>query len=77
MKHIHLKPSWTTIILFMAIILAPIIDGYPAFVLFFTYIKLGEFSALLLILGFFVFAYMVAYMLSRGILYTKNRLMRR
>ncbi|PJC02249.1 MAG: hypothetical protein CO073_00480 [Candidatus Komeilibacteria bacterium CG_4_9_14_0_8_um_filter_36_9] len=68
------KPNWVSIILFGIIMALPIIDGYPAIILIFSYLKLGEFDALMLMLGFTVFAYVVASALSQLTIAIKNKL---
>lgn len=68
------KPNLVSIILFVIILALPVIDGYPAIVLIFSYLKLGEFGGLMLILGFAILAYVVASGLSQLAIAIKNKL---
>ena len=68
------KPTWISIVLFGIILALPIIDSYPAIVLLFAYIKLGEFQALLLMIGFTILAYVIASIISQLAVMMKNKL---
>lgn len=68
------KPSWISIVLFCIILALPVIDGFPALVLIYFYLKLGEFYALLLMLGFSIFAYIIASVISQLVTTVKNKL---
>ncbi|OIP74401.1 MAG: hypothetical protein COU63_03025 [Candidatus Pacebacteria bacterium CG10_big_fil_rev_8_21_14_0_10_36_11] len=75
MTLVFLKPNWLTIVLFSILLMLPVIDGYPALVLIFSYLWLGELYGLLLILGFTILAYIVASGISRLTIFITNKLL--
>jgi hypothetical protein len=68
------KPTWISIILFATILALPVMEGFSAFVLIFVYLKLGEFYGLAMMLGFTIFAYFIASVVSQLAIAIKNKL---